>query len=180
MENRLIVKVDVDKRFHAINKRIQEKREAYSRLKDQLNEAVKRGDLVDHFTSQLASLDLELQALGEALADIESERNEFDKFLKSKEADKLRKRLNELEVDYKKRYKVVQESLDALINGLNSLFEALVEYDDVRKALGQGRYYLLGFLSITREKPYNYLFNLKNSIDQWIRGAKSLGIDWRE
>jgi len=177
MENRLIKKIDTDKRFRILNKHIQEKRDDYSRLKVQLNEAIKRGDPVDHFTSQLASLDLELQALGEALVEVESDQGFFEKFEESKEAEKLRKRLSDLEADHKKRYKAVRADVDALHASLNSLYEALVEYDDVRKALGQGEYTVLGFSSIKRKSPYNYVGALKNSIDKWLRGAKSLHLD---
>jgi len=177
MENKLLKKVGVENHYKIINKRIQEKRDEYSRLKDRLNKAVMNGDGVDHITSQLASLDHELQALGEAMSDLESDRNEYKDFLNSKEADKLRKRLSDLEDDHEKLYKAVRDGVNELRASLDALFEALVEYDDVRKSLGQGNYTILGFSSIKRKKPYSYLINLKNSIDEWLRGARSLGID---
>jgi len=177
MENRLIHKLDVLKRFRGLEMRMKNAREERDRLKVEIAQAVKNNQSIESSSSRVASLEIELEALEQALSDVQGELDEIEAFEKSKDASDLRKRMSSLEVDHKKKYKAVRSDISSLINSLNSLFESLIEYDDVRKALGEGEYGLYGFSSILRKKPYNYVSRLRMHLDSWLRGAKMLEID---
>jgi len=177
MKNRLRNKLDVMKRFQSLQGRMNRAREDRDRLNVEIDQAVKDNRSIESLSSQLASLEIEINALEGALSDVQVEIDEIEAFEKSKEANDLRKRLKALEADHKKNYKAVRENISALDGSMNSLFESLVEYDDLRKALGQGEYSIFGYSSIMRKNPYNYLSRLRMHLDSWHRGEKLLKID---
>ena len=160
---------EIEERYGKLKARYEALSASEAELIKRIDRAVMDGDQASDLSSELLSMQAEADAVFRGIEKLEDEIEEAKAFEKSDEAIALRKRLKVLTGEHEKRARDVVNSAKALKKEIDELFEILVEFDRVKKALGlNGNPSEAWYRSIKRDPRYGWIIRLRGELEKWL------------